>query len=161
MDKLRSYVSECNPSIQQGIILFDHVSGTPTKIVNIHYQNKARVRNNEPNLTFRYLELWRDMTSPLYQTFIELYPEFGDKSQKFVNISFKIAKHLHNLYFAKFVKKDKKLLKTEEWIIVKYVHEWYWAERQTRKVTFDVMHRMMLSDAVIRAYYIILKEYLD
>jgi len=159
LTQLQSYVYDCNPELQQGVILFDTASGTPTKIVNVNYQNKARVRNNEPDLSFRYLELWRDMTSPLYQTFVELYPEFGNKSQKYVNLSFKIAKHLHNLYFAKFVKKDKKIMKTEEWMIVKYVHEWYWAERQTRKVTLDVMHKMMLSDCVLRSYYKIIKQF--
>lgn len=160
MAQLQSYVYDCNPVFQQGVIFFDMESGTPTKIVNVNYQNKARVRNNEPDLSFRYLELWRDMTSPLYQTFVELYPEFGNKSQKYVNVSFKIAKHLHNLYFSKFVKKDKKIMKTEEWLIVKYVHEWYWAERQTRKVTLDVMHKMMLSDCVLRSYYKIIKQFI-
>ena len=57
-----------------------------------------------------------------------------------------------------FIKKEKIVCQKEEWSILRNVHEWFWAERTTRKVTFDVMYKMMLQDVNLRSYHRILKK---
>jgi len=154
-----SYVTDSNPLETQGLIAFSKDgTGKQFKIVNSKYQSYARIRANEPDLTFRFLDLWRDQTSPLYKQFLELYPQFSGKSDMVLNASFKIAKYLHNMYFKKFVKKEKVVLPKEEWSILHNVHTWFWAERTTRKVTFDVMYKMCMNDENIRSFYKIMKR---
>ena len=159
LDSVSNYVSNCNPLETQGLIAFSKDgTGKQLKIVNSKYQSYTRIRNNEPDLTFRFLQLWRDQISPLYQQFLELYPQYNGKADVYLNHSFKIAKYLHNLYFKKFVKKEKVVCLKEEWSILQNVHTWFWAERTTRKVTFDVMYKMCLSDENLRAFYRITKR---
>jgi hypothetical protein len=61
-------------------------------------------------------------------------------------------------FSAKFVKKEKLIFQKDEWHILQNVHRWYWAEKDTRKVTFDIMHKMALSDMNIRSFHRLLKK---
>lgn len=159
VNDMKTYVTDCNPLETQGLIAFSKDgNGKQFKIVNSKYQSYARIRANEPDLPFRFLQLWRDQTSPLYKQFLELYPQYTEKADVVLNASFKIAKYLHNLYFKKFVKKEKVVCPKEYWVILQYVHAWFWAERTTRKVTFDVMYKMCLSDENLRSFYKIFKN---
>jgi len=152
------YVKNVNPFESQGVIAFHKETGKQFKILNSNYQNYVRIRNNEPDVQFRFLELWRDQTSPLFKSFLEMYPQFVNKISMYTNYSFKIAKHLHNLYFKKFVQKEKIVCQKEEWSILSNVHQWFWEERTSRKVTFDVMHKMCLNDLNLRTFQQILKK---
>jgi hypothetical protein len=157
--ELEDYVSNCDPFISQGVIVFrKDGSGRQFKIMNSMYQNYLRVRNNEPDLKFRYLQLWRNQDS-LYNTFIKIYPEFESKKDSYHNYSLKIAKYLHNLYFKKFVNKIKIVCQKNEWAILQNVHAWFWADRTSRKVTFDVMYQKMLDDKNLRNFHYILKRF--
>jgi len=159
MNDVSNYVFNCDPLKVQGLIAFSKDGkGKQLKIVNTKYQYYSRIRDNEPDLNFRFLQLWRDKTSLLYQKFMELYPQFDNKTELYTNYSFKIAKYLHNMYFKKFVKKEKVICQKEEWSILQNVHTWFWAERTTRKVTFDVMYKMVLSDENLRAFYRIMRR---
>jgi hypothetical protein len=153
------FVKTCDPLKTQGIILFsNNGSGKNIKIVTSRYQNYNRIRNNEPNLTFRFIQLWKDRQLPIFTTFLELYPEFQEKISVIESFSINIATYLQNMYFKKFVKKEKLVFQKDEWNILKNVHAWYWTERQTRKVTFDVMYKMMLEDSNIRSFYQLFKR---
>lgn len=160
LGELDAYVRMCDPFQTQGVIGFNPENGKQVKIVNSAYQNYVVIRNNEPDVQFRFLELWRDQTSPLFKTFLELYPQFSSKVLLYTNYSYKIAKYLHNLYFQKFVKKEKIVCQKDEWSILSNVHQWFWEERSSRKVTFDVMYKMVLSDINLRSYHRILKKVL-
>jgi hypothetical protein len=160
LQEIRQYVSNCNPLQSQGVIAFlNDDSGKHFKIINSQYQNYTRIRNNEPDLKFRFLELWRDQTSPLFQTFLYIYPQFLTKASNYTNLSYKIAKGLHNMYYNKFVKKEKIVCHKDEWSILTNVHQWFWEERKTRKVTFDIMYKMLLSDVNLRSFHRMLKNY--
>jgi hypothetical protein len=160
LQNLQEYVMMCDPFQTQGVIGFDPQTGKQVKIVNSTYQNYVRIRNNEPDVQFRFLELWRDQTSPLFRSFLDLYPQFSSKIALYTNYSYKIAKYLHNLYYKKFVQKEKIVCQKDEWSILSNVHQWFWEERTSRKVTFDVMHKMVLRDLNLHAYYRILKKVL-
>ena len=159
VNEIRDYVKSCDPLKTQGLILFNNDnSGKNIKIVNSCYQHYNRIRNNEPNLTFRFIQLWKDRQLPIFTTFLELYPEFKEKVSLLDFHSVKMAKYLQNMYFKKFVKKEKLVFQKDEWNILKNVHAWYWADRQNRKVTFDVMYKMMLEDSNIRSFYQLFKK---
>ena len=159
MQEIHTYLTSCDPLKSQGIIAFaNDKSGKHIKLLCSKYQNYLRIRNNEPDLSFRFLQLWRDQTSVMYQSFIELYPDYKQKVNNYTSYSFKVAKYLHNMYFQKFIKKEKIVCQKEEWSILRNVHEWFWAERTTRKVTFDIMYKMMLTDFNLRSYYRIMKK---
>lgn len=158
VEDVRGYVETCDPFQTQGVIAFKKDgSGKHFKIIRSLYQNYVCIRNNEPDTGFRFLELLRDQSSPMYHTFLILYPQYLNKVLPTMNFTFKIAKHLHNMYFKKFVKKEKVVCQKDEWSILSNVHQWFWAERTSRKVTFEVMHKLALSDANIRAFYRIMK----
>ena len=160
MQEIYNYIVNLDPYKSQGIIAFSNDgTGKHIKLISSKYQQFLRIRDNEPDLSFRFLQLWRDQTSNLFQTFIELYKEeYKSKINIYTSYSFKVAKYLHNMYFQKFIKKEKIVCQKEEWSILRNVHEWFWAERTTRKVTFDVMYKMMLQDVNLRSYHRILKK---
>lgn len=158
VEDIRGYVTTCDPFKTQGVIAFNKDgSGKHIKIISSMYQNYVRIRNNEPDVGFRFLELWRDQSSPLFHTFLAMYPQYVNRIMTVTNYSYKIAKHLHNLYFKKFVKKEKMVCQKDEWSILSNVHQWFWAERTSRKVTFDVMYKMVLMDTNLRAFHRIMK----
>ena len=155
---LERYVSECDPFVTQGVIAFKKDGSGQFKMINSKYQHYLRIRNNEPDLKFRYLQLWRNQDS-LYHTFLELYPEFENKKESYQNYSLKIAKYLHNLYFKKFIQKNKIVCQKNEWMILQNVHAWFWSDRTNRKVTFDVMYQKMLEDKNLKQLHFILKRF--
>lgn len=158
LDEVYNYVKNCDPFEKQGVILFQNdYSGKNFKIVNSEYQNYVRVRNNEPDLNFRFLQLLRDQTSGIFQSFLKMYPKYNSKVNYFVSLGYKLAKYLQNMYFKKFIKKEKLVFIKDEWAILKNVHKWYWEDRNNRKVTFDSMHKLVLSDKNIRYFYKIMK----
>lgn len=150
MDQIKQYVALSDPFKIQGVFGFSR-DGNQIKIVSQKYKKFMNIRNNEPNLSLRYLQLWKNNDQENLSIFFEIYPEYKNMHIKYNTLSFKIAKHLHNLYFKKFVKKEKIICKKEEWNIIRGVHEWFWAERTTRKVTFNVMLSMMLQDVNLRS----------
>ena len=157
-EDIRGYVTTCDPFKTQGVIAFNKDgSGKHIKMFSSMYQNYVRIRNNEPDVGFRFLELWRDQSSPLFHTFLAMYPQYVNRIMTVTNYSYKIAKHLHNLYFKKFVKKEKMVCQKDEWSILSNVHQWFWAERTSRKVTFEVMYKMALMDTNLRAFHRIMK----
>ena len=158
-NEIYNYVKTCDPFEKQGIIAFKNDgSGKHFKIVSSEYQNYIRVRNNEPDLNFRFLQLLRDQTSSVFQTFLKLYPEYKSKVNYYMSITFKLSKLLQNMYFKKFVQKEKIVFLKDEWFILKNVHQWFWEDRENRKITFDNMHRLALTDKNLRSFYRIMKK---
>jgi hypothetical protein len=155
-----SYVSNIDPFDCQGVIGFKKDgSGKHFKIVNTKYQNYTKVRNNEPDVNFRYLELLVDPSSEmLLKLFLELYPAFKDKHQLYTNYTFIVAKYLHDMYFKKFIKKEKIVCQKDEWSILKNVHNWFWSDRANRKVTFNVMYKMSMNSQNMRSFFRIYKR---
>ena len=161
MEEVTDYVTNSDPFKSQGVIAFKKDgSGSHFKILNSKYQMYVKVRNNEPDTSFRFLQLWRDQTdsSEEYQLFLELYPQYKKRDQLYLMNTLKLAKYLQNMYFKKFVKKEKMIFQKDEWHILQNVHRWYWVEKDTRKVTFDVMHKLALSDMNIRSFHRLLKK---
>ena len=158
-DDIQKYVAQCDPLVTQGLIAFSKDgNGRHLKLVNSTYQLYSNVRGNEPDLTFRFIRLLRDRDASMLNLFVSLYPQYKDKESYYATLSFKVAKYLHTLYFSKFVKKEKIECQQDDWSILRNVHEWFWADRVNRRVTFDIMHKMMSSDANIRSYYHVFKR---
>ena len=156
---LHANVAQCDPLVTQGLIAFSKDgNGRHLKLVNSTYQLYSNVRGNEPDLTFRFIRLLRDRDASMLNLFVSLYPQYKDKESYYATLSFKVAKYLHTLYFSKFVKKEKIECQQDDWSILRNVHEWFWADRVNRRVTFDIMHKMMSSDANIRSYYHVFKR---
>jgi hypothetical protein len=161
MDEVIQHVKSVHPFLYQGVIGFKKDgSGKHFKVVNTKYQNYSKIRNNEPDLNYRYLELLMNPSSEmLLKLFLEVYPSFVDKKDMYKNFTFKVAKYLHNLYFKKFIKKEKMVCLKEEWSILKNVHDWFWSDRENRKVTFDVMYNMSMNNQNIRSFFRIYKRF--
>jgi hypothetical protein len=70
----------------------------------------------------------------------------------------KLAKYLQNMYFKKFVKKEKIVFQKDEWFILSNVHRWFWEDKTNRKVTFDVMYQMVMTDTNLRSFYRVMKK---
>ena len=158
-DDVYNYVKDCDPFKTQGMIAFlKDGSGKHFKVVNTNYQNYLYVRNNEPDLNFRFLQLLRDQTNDIFKTFLQLYPQYKSKIEYFKTSSMKLAKYLQNMYFKKFVKKEKIVFQKDEWFILSNVHRWFWEDKTNRKVTFDVMYQMVMTDTNLRSFYRFMKK---
>ena len=70
----------------------------------------------------------------------------------------KLAKYLQNMYFKKFVKKEKIVFQKDEWFILSNVHRWFWEDKTNRKVTFDIMYQMVMTDTNLRSFYRVMKK---
>lgn len=156
--ELNTFVKMCDPFQSQGVIAFlNDGSGKHFKVVKTSYQSYVKIRNNEPELHVRFLELWVN-NDESFKQFLDLYPEFVSKIPNYTLFIYKIAKNLHNMYFKKFVKKEKLVFQKDEWMILSNIHQWYWQERTSRKVTFDVVYKMLFEERNIRAFNRILKK---
>lgn len=157
-DSVFKYVSEVDPFLSQGLIVFDS-QGNQFKILNTKYQLYSQVRANEPNLNLRYLQLRSNAS--LTNTLFEIYPEH--KTQ-FLNYEFyinMIAKEIHNAYISRFVGKKYVVVSKEAYQIVKECHAWHISDRQNNKVTFSRVMDVLTSERFVSILYILLKNFKD
>jgi len=131
------YVANINPFQYQGVIAFSKQRMASVKIVNDEYQKYYRVRGNNPNIRFRYLEVRQDLEQRklLYM----LYPKFTFLFDEYESTIYDIARMIYHFYVNRYIKKQYVTLPREEYMLLKKCHQWYLQDRQNHLYTHTIM----------------------
>jgi hypothetical protein len=99
--------------------------------LNDKYKYYWDIRNNNPNIYLRYLELRNDKQ---LEDFFKLYPKIIYVSDRFENCIFDISRIIYDAYVERYIKKKYISLPKQEYVILKKAHEWHLLDRQNNKI---------------------------
>jgi hypothetical protein len=116
----------------QGVILFHKTKNLQVKIYSKEYDKLYRIRGNNPNIRFRYLEIRGD--GDIRQEFVRLYPLHEDLFLEYENILYQLAKLIRYYYIQRYIKNKYVTLPKEEYILMKKCHDWYLTNRSENKI---------------------------
>lgn len=141
-DILQYVEKNINPFQYQGIFGYNPQTDEFIKIINSQYKDLVKVRGNNHNLRFRYLEIRNDkiMVEKLYM----LYPKFSsifDEYEKLIN---KISKKIYRVYIDRYIHNKYITLPKEEYIILRKCNEWFLKNKDCRispKEVIDILNK--------------------
>lgn len=144
IDELFQFVeNQIDPFQYQGLIGFSLVgtSYEMTKIINSRYKDLAKIRGNNHNLKFRYLEIRND--PPKVEKLFMLYPKHVSIFEEYEKILVKLSKKISRTYVERFINCKYITLPKEEYIILRKCNEWCREHRETfitQKQIMDIMN---------------------
>lgn len=155
-EELYDYVeTKINPFEYQGLIMFHKTKNIQLKILNKEYVSYWKLRNNNPNLYIRYLELRQ--TEDL-EKFIQLYPKFVVISDRIENHIIEITKKIYEAYIDRFIKKKYVSLPKYEYLILRKAHEWHVQNRTQNKIYRNKILTIINSENPLNLYQILFKK---
>lgn len=134
----------------QGLILFHKHSNKQIKIYSSRYHELYKVRGNNPNIRFRYLEIRNDPV--LKQKFFELYPLYTDVFLEYENILYQVAKLVRFYYIQRYIKNKYVTLPKEEYILMKKCHDWYLSNRVENKINVTKVLEILQNEDTLSLY---------
>lgn len=132
LEEVLTMVEQVNYFEYQGVIFFHKHRPDQFKVVHPKYHELYQLRDNNPNLRFRYLELRNDpeKVKQLYA----LYPRSADIFDEYENMLYKIARMIYHYYVSRYIKNRYITLPREEYLIMKKCHDWYLSDRQNNRI---------------------------
>jgi hypothetical protein len=134
VETLIDHVKNTDVFNNQGIICFGS-NGFQYKILNSIYLDYFKVRNNEPNIILRYLEIRTDKN--LYNKFIHLYPNIYYKFENIEKLIYEICLKILNCYVNRFIKKTFSVVNQKEYKIVCKCHNWHKTDMNNNKINYN------------------------
>jgi hypothetical protein len=128
---VEEYVKDLDPYQYQGIVIITE-SGKSLKILNDEYHRLNKLRNNNPNILKRYIEL-RKQESEL-SDYVKLYPDFQDKFEHFETVLQKVCNNVFKKYINRYVRNRVAILPREQYYIMTEVHCNYLTARENVKL---------------------------
>jgi len=132
------YVEEVvDPFQYQGILGYNYKTHKFIKVINSKYKELVKVRGNNHNLRFRYLEIRNDkvMLEKLYM----LYPKFSSVFDEYERLIHKISKKIYRVYIDRYIHNKYITLPKEEYIILRKCNEWFLKNKECRISPKDVL----------------------
>lgn len=132
------YVEESIDPFQfQGIMGYNKSNNKLVKIPNSKYKDLIRVRGNNHNIKFRYLEIRRDkvMVEKLYM----LYPKMVCIFEDYEKTLAKIAKKIYHVYVERYIHSRYITLPRDEYIILQKCYNWYLENKEVRISPREIM----------------------
>lgn len=137
----------------QGVIFFHKKKNLQIKLYSNEYQRLYKIRNNNPNIRFRYLEVRQD--PDVKQEFIRLYPLYEDLFLEYENILYQLAKLIRYYYIQRYIKNKYVTLPKEEYILMKKCHDWYLLNRVENKINVTKVLEILNNEEVLALYKMI------
>lgn len=144
-----------NVNIQeyQGLIFFHKKKNLQVKLYSKEYERLYKIRDNNPNIRFRYLEIRQD--PEIKQEFIRLYPLYEDLFLEYENILYQLAKLIRYYYIQRYIKNKYVTLPKEEYILMKKCHDWYLLNRAENKINVAKVLEILNREEVLALYKMI------
>ena len=141
MSELIEYVNNVDPYNSQGVIIFDG-NHTQYKIMNSSYVELFDLRNNEPSIKYRYLQLRK---TDKKDKFIDLYSDM-QKVFEGVELSLKkVASRIYKMYVDKFILKIFVFAPKDEYYVMTQCHSWHKENRETNKIRIEKVTEILES----------------
>jgi hypothetical protein len=152
-----NYVRNTDSLQKQGVIGF--YGNRHFKILNSKYQLYSKVRGNEPDICYRYLQ---NRSNSVYSSIMyETYPEYIGSFVMYENMIIKIAKTIHNSYVSRFVNKNHVVVPPDEYRIITECHGWHISDRKNNKVSLSYVISIMNMEKFASTLYSIIKRMLS
>jgi hypothetical protein len=156
---LESIVCNVNCYEYQGIIAIHKTINRQIKILNSEYKQLFELRNNNPNLRFRYLELRND--AALVEKFYKLYPKFAEVFDSYEDALYKISRIIYQYYVSRYIKNQFVTLPKEEFLVMKKCHDHYLKDRQNNKVFSKTVFHFLTNEPPLNLYKMIRRLHIN
>lgn len=150
---IQDLVNSVNIQEYQGLIFFHKKKNLQVKIVSSEYERLYKIRDNNPNIRFRYLQVRQDIE--IRKEFIQLYPLYEDMFLEYENILYQLAKLIRYYYIQRYIKNKYVTLPKEEYILMKKCHDWYLLNRSENKITVSKVLDILNKEDVLALYKMI------
>ena len=138
-DNLSDLVSDIDITKYQGYLFIDSQTLECVKVLNNKYTELSKLRNNQPSLLFRHIELQQEnMVSELLdelQRFEELYPEHQDSFNRLYKVLEDVCDNIYKKYRNRFVRKQISFAPPDQFYIMKSLHDNFIASGKTDFIT--------------------------
>lgn len=158
LGEVLSVVEGINHFEYQGLIFFNKHRPDQFKIVNTKYHELYQLRDNNPNLRFRYLELRNDPEK--VRQLYALYPRSADVFDEYENTLYKIARMIYHYYVNRYIKNRYITLPREEYLIMKKCHDWYLSDRQNNRIFTAKIMEFLSQESPLNLYKMI-RQYIS
>jgi hypothetical protein len=102
------------------------------KILIPKYYRLYKVRGNQPNLMYRYLQVRNDKNSVSNLKY--LYPDKVNEFFKIETILYDISKKIYNSYINRYIHKKYTVIPNHEFKIMEACHKWYLQDRKANRI---------------------------
>ena len=143
VDQLIEYVDNINPYINPGVVVY-LPNQKQVKIISPKYDELAKIRGNEPNVMFRYLQLrsihrasGKNLDDDLSIRLRWMYPE---RDYEFTNYEYKITKLIQQIYTAyknRFIFHIQTIVPQPQYFIMQKCHSWHLSDKKNNRVTIE------------------------
>lgn len=136
VEEFENIIKEDNWRVNQGVISFSKTNfHTVVKTVIPTYNRKAILRNNEPSVRFRYLQLRSNEDKQ--REYRDLYPEFVDEFDQYEEYIVQAAENIYKSYIDRFIHKNNIILPKHEFIVMRDCHGWHLSDRKNNKISLE------------------------
>lgn len=151
----------------QGIILIDE-NGVCLKLLNKKYNDLFLSRNNQPNVLFRYIQLYKEVKENLVdysvlESYKELYTEYIDTFNDYHTTIEIIIQNIYQKYIDRFIYKKIAITPPEQYNIIKKLHSQFLSSNYKDKITLEKVKIMVHSSItnILFNLYILYKDRLE
>ena len=134
-DLLTAVTNSCYSKLQ-GVVVFGP-NNKQYKILNSTYAKYLSIRNNEPSVKFRYLQIRSNKEE--VEVLKELYPEFRKDFDEYDDLIAQAAKSIHNSYVKRYIRGEFISVPQEEFAVMREAHEWHKKNIRYNRVNYDVI----------------------
>lgn len=149
------WVQTLNPYQYQGLLFLSCHGGhhRTAKLYHPKYIELAKLRDNNPNLRFRYLELrpYPDKLRALYM----LYPKYAEVFDEYEEALGKIARMIYQYYVYRYIHNKYVTLPREEYLVIRKCHQWYMEDRENHRIFTQKVFEVLLQEPPLNLYKMI------
>lgn len=136
-DDLVAHVNVMDPRMYQGVVMLNP-DGSSGKVVNMEYDRLDKIRNNEPNVLYRFVQL-RFQPEQL-AVFVQLYPEHQAKFQEWDDVMNKVAHNILRKYIERYVNGRTAVLPPDQFPMMAQLHNMYKNELRQQGLRVGIEH---------------------
>lgn len=134
---LYKYVKNVDFKKYQGVVAINP-DGKSAKIVNGAYDFFDKIRNNEPNVLYRYVQLrWQPFE---LQHFVQMYPEHKQKFEQWEEVMNHIANNILRKYIERYINHRTAMLPPDQYPVLKALHNLYVNELKPNNKRIELEH---------------------
>ena len=159
VQELCDRVKATDPFQYQGVIAFKKNSFETFKVVSSEYQMYYKVRGNNPNLRFRYLELRNDPDQ--LKLLYVLYPKYALLFEDYERTLYDVARMIYHFYVQRYIKNQYVTLPREEYLLLKKCHVWYLEDRKNNRIFTQKVLEMLAEEPAIHLYKMIRRFHME
>ena len=127
-----------DPFQYQGLFGYNPETENFVKIMNSKYKDLVKVRGNNHNLRFRYLEIRNDKM--LVEKLYMLYPKFTSIFDEYEKLIHKISRKIYRVYVDRYIHMKYITLPKEEYIILRKCNEWFLKNNHIRVKVEEILN---------------------